>query len=251
MQNIESWKPSKFVRRGGRLRASRDRTHLSKGSRLVTDLVAQFYDGAFARHARGRLLDMGCGAVPLYEAYRDHVSETTCIDWGESLHGGAHLDRECDLTQPIPFPDASFDTILLSDVLEHLPDPQLFWAEASRLLAPGGKLILNVPFYYPVHEAPHDYYRYTAFALRRFAGQAGLSVVELEPIGGAPEILADLLAKLLTGVRLGWGASAVQAMARGLGRTRVGARLSRKTGDRFPFGYVMVAEKPAIGSGTP
>jgi len=250
MRNIESWQPTKFVRRGGRLRASRDRAQLSRGSRLVADLIADYYDSAFARHARGRLLDMGCGAVPLYQAYRDHVDEVTCIDWGQSLHGGAHLDRECDLSQPIPFPDAGFDTILLSDVLEHLPDPQLFWAEAARLLAGGGKLILNVPFYYPVHEEPHDYYRYTQFALRRFAERAGLSVVELAPIGGAPEILADLVAKLLTGVRLGWAASAIQAMTGAFVRTRVGARLSRKTSARFPFGYVMVAEKPVVPTGT-
>jgi len=210
----------------------------------MVGLIADRYQKALPVHARGRLLDMGCGSAPLYGAYRNHVSEVTCVDWANGPHSNQHLDLECDLTAPLPFPNGSFDTILLSDVLEHLPDPKHCWAEVARLLAPGGKLILNVPFYYPIHEEPHDYYRYTRFALRRFAEQAGLSVVELEPIGGAPEILADLLAKLLTGVKLGWGASAIQSIARAFVRTGAGARLSRKTSTRFPFGYFMVAAVP-------
>jgi SAM-dependent methyltransferase len=247
MQNIESWRPTKFVMRRGRLRATKDRAFLSVGSRLVAELVAEFYQNAFPLHARGRLLDMGCGAVPFYAAYRDHVDEVTCIDWTNSRHDISHLDRACDLTQAIPFPDESFDTILLSDVLEHLPEPDCLWREVTRLLAPGGKLIMNVPFYYQLHEEPHDYFRYTQFALERFADRSGLNVIDLKPVGGAPEILADLVSKLLAGTRAGvWPAAWVQSVAMGIGRTRFGARLSRRTSARFPFGYFMVAEKPRI-----
>jgi SAM-dependent methyltransferase len=107
------------------------------------------------------LLDLGCGKVPFYARYREYVSETVCVDWSNSLHGNGHVDAECDLTQELPFADASFDTILLSDVLEHIPAPERLWREMARLLKPGGELLSSVPFFYWLHEEPYDYYRYT------------------------------------------------------------------------------------------
>ena len=68
-------------------------------------------------------MDLGCGTVPLYEAYRALVSAITCVDWGESRHGAGYRDFDCDLNEPLPFADASFDTAVLSDVLEHVRAP--------------------------------------------------------------------------------------------------------------------------------
>ena len=147
MRNEDQWVPTKFVHHKGSLKATKNRDELSVGSRLIASIVADLYGQALPIHATGRLLDMGCGQVPFYAAYRDHVRETVCIDWANSPHRIEHLDMECDLTGEIPFPDASFDTVILSDVLEHLPDPKLCWQEIARLLKPGGKLIMNVPFY--------------------------------------------------------------------------------------------------------
>jgi SAM-dependent methyltransferase len=245
MQNVEQWKPSKYELRGGRLRGSRDRAELSVSSRLVADLVADRYDRALKDHVRGRLLDMGCGKVPLYASYEAFATSVDCIDWASGLHGNAYLDKICDLGGTIPYPDGSFDTIILSDVLEHLPEPMNCWREMNRLLAPGGKVILNVPFYYPLHEAPHDFYRYTEFALRRFAETSGFEVVELEPVGGALEILADVTAKLCAGAKLRPITAAIQACALRFTRTRIGSRLAKKSGERFPLGYFMVARKGA------
>lgn len=251
MRNAEGWKPTKFVVRNWRLSASRDRTQVALGSRLMVGLIADCYQEALPVHARGRLLDMGCGSVPLYGAYRDHVSEVTCVDWKNGPHSSEHLDVECDLAAALPFPDRHFDTILLSDVLEHLSDPKQCWSEAARLLAPGGKFILNVPFYYQVHEEPHDYFRYTEFALRMFARETGFDVVELKAVGGAPEILADILAKLLSKTRFGSGPAAMlQSLTTRFVRSGLGARLSRRTQFRFPFGYFMVAAMPATPSRT-
>lgn len=243
MRNVESWHPTKYVSRNGRLRATTNTGELGAGSRLVADLVAGAYEGALKAHATGRLLDVGCGKVPFYAAYRPFVSDVVCIDWANSPHGVSFLDKECDLTGNIPYADGSFDTILLSDVLEHLPEPMNIWREMNRLLKPGGKLLLNVPFYYQVHEAPHDYYRYTEFALQRFAGQTGFKIEKLVPIGGAMEVLADLTGKLLAGAKLKPLAIAVQSLARWFLGTRVGSGLSKRTGDRFPLGYFMIAIK--------
>lgn len=197
-------------------------------------------------HASGRLLDLGCGKAPLYGVYKTLATEVTCVDWGNSLHQTTHLDQEADLTQPIDLPDQAFDTIILSDVLEHIPVPLDLCREVARLLAPGGKLIMNVPFYYPLHETPYDFYRYTEFALRRFMDDSGMSVIHLEPIGGAVEIVSDIVSKSIMKLPIGGfrAARALQALAWWFARTRLGARLSKKTSTQFPLGYFMVAERP-------
>jgi SAM-dependent methyltransferase len=243
MKNILEWKPSKYVQVRGRLRGTRDRHELAIGSRLIADLVADAYAQAFGVHASGRLLDMGCGKVPFYAAYRAFVSNVECIDWSHSPHGTDFVDKTCDLAGSIPYSDGSFDTILLSDVLEHLPEPINCWREMNRLLSPGGKVLLNVPFYYQIHEEPHDFYRYTEFALRRFAHSTGFEIIELRPIGGALEIFADLSAKLLAGAKLTSLAASVQAAVLAFGRRRLGIKVMRRTSARFPLGYFMVAEK--------
>ena len=215
----------------------------------MADLVAAAYAERLPRHAAGRLIDLGCGKVPLYGTYRDHVDSVTCVDWGDSYHESPHLDHELDLSRPLPFADRSFDTIVLSDVLEHIPEPAPLWGEMARILEPGGRLLMNVPFFYWIHEKPHDYYRYTEFALRRFASGAGFEILELEPIGGAPEILADIHGKHLQSLPVvGFPlARLIQGFTGWFVRQGPGRRLSRRTAVRFPFGYVMVAQKPGAG----
>ena len=215
------------------------------GSFLIADLVAGCYDHAIPQHCAGALLDLGCGHVPLFAAYRTRVAAITCADWGNSLHKNPYLDAEVDLTAPLPFPSGAFDTILLSDVLEHLPEPGLLWREMDRVLRPGGKLIMNVPFYYQIHEAPWDYYRFSRFALARFAQTSGFRVLSLEPIGGLPEVFTDLAAKVLAHFsRPGrWAAWGLQYACLWCLRTPLGRKASRATRERFPLGYFGVFQK--------
>ncbi len=251
MKNRETWKPSKYVYRKGKLRASGDLAEVHAGSRLAADLIASLYGANLPKYARGRLLDLGCGKAPLFEAYRDYVSDNVCVDWTETRHGNEYLDYECDLTKRLPFGDGEFDTLILSDVLEHIPEPEILWREMHRVLAPGGRVLLNVPFCYPLHEEPHDYYRYTEYSLRRFAGRASFEVLLLRPVGGTPEIVADILAKHLQFLPLiGRGlAVMIQRLASAFVGTAPGRRLSEKTGRKYPLGYFLVAEKtgPPVG----
>lgn len=246
MRDAERWTPSKYVMRRGRWRASADPAQVGIGSRLVTDAVAARYQQHLPTYARGRLIDLGCGQVPLFGAYRGLVSEVTCVDWAASPHPSQHLDVETDLSVPLPFADQSFDTVLLSDVLEHVPAPERLWFEMARLLAPGGHAIVNLPFLYGIHEAPHDYGRYTEFALRRFAQTAGLKVVRLDAVGGSAEVLADLLAKHLAQVPLVGRPLAIglQGLVGWFGTGRWGRRFAAFSATRFPLGYFMVAQRP-------
>ena len=250
MRNADRWTETKYVRRRGRLRASRDTAQVGIGSRLISDLVAAAYDRHLPQYARGRLIDLGCGTAPLYGAYRGLVDSVVCVDWANSPHAALYLDSEVDLNGPLPFDAAAFDTLILSDVLEHVAEPAGLWREMARVIAPGGHALINVPFLYGIHEAPHDYARYTEHALRRHAQQAGLTVRLLEPIGGSLHVLADLMAKHLAHVPLVGGllASAVQAPVALLDRFGLGRRIVARTATHFPLGYFMVAERPAAGT---
>jgi SAM-dependent methyltransferase len=253
MNNEAQWKPTKYVVRGGRLRASRDPAQLGVGSRVIADAVAARYGERLPLHARGRLLDLGCGHVPLYAAYRPHVASVTCVDWAHSLHANPFLDQLVDLNGPLPFADGAYETVILSDVLEHLAEPQPLLGEIARVLAPGGRLLMNLPFLYRIHEAPHDYARYTAFALRRFVQRAGLTTLELQPLGGSLAVFADLLGKHLeqAGAPGRWLAAALAGAATALLRRGPLARADRASAEVFPLGYFLVAERPRPRAATP
>ncbi len=243
MKNVEAWRPSKFVPVGGQWRPSPDPQELRRSSRLMGSILCELYPGMIQRHVKGRLLDHGCGKVPLYGMYRDLASEVVCIDWGESLHGTKHVDQIVDLNGPLPFPADSFDTILSNDVMEHIKEPELAWSEMARVLRPEGKLVLSVPFLYCVHEAPYDYHRWTAFKLRAFCEANGLEVLELQPYAGGLEVVLDIVAKhldlhpVLSAVHL-----SIARLLRGIGPIR---RVSDRRKEIFPMGYSMVARKAA------
>lgn len=247
MKNADTWQPTKYVYKGGKLIASRDPKEVGFGSRLIADIVADFYDRSLPKHAKGALLDLGCGKVPLFAAYRNYVTNNICVDWEDTLHKSEHLDLTCDLTQDLPFKDEEFDTIILSDVLEHIPEPEHLWKEMARILAEGGKIILNVPFFYWLHEQPHDYYRYTEFALRRFVQTSGLRLVQLAPAGGVPEIMTDIFSKTVLRLpKIGRSLSIfAQSFASFFIRTGFGGKISTATSHTFPLGYFLIAEKPS------
>ena len=245
MQSIETWVPGKYIYRQSKLAASRDCREVSPGSRLVTDITASLYNKNLKIWAKGRLLDLGCGKVPLYASYKEYVSENTCVDWGNTLHRNEHLDYECDLTKPLPFKDGEYDTVILSDVLEHIPEPRLLLNEISRVLSPGGILFLNVPFFYWLHEEPHDFYRYTEFALTKLAKASGLDVISLTPTGGVPEIISDIYSKAVLRIPLlgKFLAISAQWFTSVFIHTKIGAKFSRATAVKFPLGYFMIAKK--------
>lgn len=245
MKNRDRWKPSKYITTEGRLIASRDSNEVNVGSRLMADTIARFYGKNLRDHAKGKLLDLGCGKVPLFEAYKEFIDENICVDWEKTQHKNEYLDRECDLNAPLPFADGEFDTIILSDVLEHIAEPDRLWKEMARILSPGGKVIVSVPFYYWLHEQPHDYYRYTEYALRRFAERSGLRVIRLESMGGSPEVMADIFSKNILHLPfIGPSLAALtQWFTAGFIRTSPGKKLSDATRTIFPFGYFLVAEK--------
>lgn len=238
MRDTDGWHPSKVTRAAnGTWVANPD--YVRGGSLYAVGLLADALVPVIEREAKGRLLDAGCGDVPYYGVYRARATEVTCIDWEASSHGARHVDRAVDLNGPLPFADAAFDTVLLADVLEHVAAPRTLMAELGRVLAPAGALIVSVPFLYWVHEAPHDYFRYTEYGLRHLCTETGLEVEECEPYGGHPDVLIDLVGKVLArSRRMG---TVYARVCRRLVRTPPAPRLRERTRRTFPLGYVMVA----------
>lgn len=127
----------------------------------------------------GDVLDYGAGNSP----YRSFLRCNRYVTADITQNTDGTIRHLIAPGRPLPEADASFDLILLMDVLEHLPDPDAVITELRRLLRPGGRMIVSVPFLYREHEAPHDYVRYTSFGLRRlFAGHGG-AVLRMSKVG--------------------------------------------------------------------
>lgn len=240
MKNADLWKPSKFIRRSDESYFANPE-YVGVGSRYICNLFVKDYVRLIREHCRGALLDCGCGDVPYYEAYSKLVASVTCIDWEHSLHENPYVDQYVDLNDILPFEGETFDTILVTDVLEHIAEPSLFMREISRITRPGGRVLIMVPFFYWIHEQPHDYYRYSEFALRRFCAQNSLTVVHLNSYGGYPDILLDLFNKRW--IRKESTVRLFLKLTNMISGTRWYRGMRTSTEKMFPLGYCLVAQK--------
>ncbi|WP_338684432.1 class I SAM-dependent methyltransferase [Haloferula helveola] len=132
-----------------------------------------------AAQLTGELLDVGCGQQP-YATYFGHSSKHMACDY-DAARG--NVDFSCP-ADAIPLPDESVDSVLCTEVLEHVPDPMAVWNEFHRILRPGGRVLLTTPQYWPPHELPYDFYRYPEHGLRRLASESGFALLALIPRGG-------------------------------------------------------------------
>jgi SAM-dependent methyltransferase len=141
---------------------------------------------------KGRLLDIGCGKRPYALIYDPLVIASIGTETAFTPHGTAEADAIC-YAEALPFSQDSFDTILCTEVLEHTQQPFLAMQEFSRVLKPGGYLLLSVPFIYPIHEAPHDYWRFTPHGLEAICKQARFKIVNFRTKGGEATTLVIIL----------------------------------------------------------
>jgi ubiquinone/menaquinone biosynthesis C-methylase UbiE len=140
-----------------------------------------------------RILDAGAGELrnkPLC-SHLEYVSQDFCQYEGigntQALQSGkwdtSKIDLVCDIIS-IPEPDNSFDIILCSEVLEHVPDPTKALDEFGRLLKPNGKLILTAPFASMVHLAPYHYCSgFSRYWYEYHLPQRGFDITELTANG--------------------------------------------------------------------
>lgn len=135
-----------------------------------------------------KILDVGAGSCPYRHlfAHCDYRTQDVALLRGEQLrHGGyGQIDYVGDATA-IPAPDAEFDALLCTEMLEHHPEPIRVVHEFGRILKPGGVLLLTAPLGSGIHQEPYHFYGgYTPYWYERFLNEAGFIDIRVEPNEG-------------------------------------------------------------------
>lgn len=138
----------------------------------------------------GRLVDVGCGLQPYRKLLGPKVTEYVGVD------------REGPLCRPdvvgdamnLPFEDATFDSLMSTQVLEHVVDPRKALVSMARVLKPGGRVVLTAPSTWPAHEVPYDFTRFTRFGLQQMFAEAGFEDVSIRAQGGIWATIGQMLA---------------------------------------------------------
>lgn len=170
------------------IRLAKPKTSLNRFDYLVHHYLFRDLREAIAGYAAGNLLDIGCGNKP----YRKWMLEKGCTLTGCDIEQSSEklVDIICPATN-IPLPDASFDTVFSSQVLEHVADHGKMLDECCRLLKPGGYLILSAPMTWEHHEAPYDFFRFTRYGFNHLLTQRGFQVELIKANGGKWALLGQ------------------------------------------------------------
>jgi len=144
-------------------------------SPLIESLIT-----AINQYAKGKVLDIGCGNKP----YRDLLSHCESYIGCDIVQSSEEVvDIVCDATS-IPINNDSIDTVISTQTIEHIGDYKVMLREANRLLKLHGHIIISGPMYWPIHEEPHDYYRFTKFGFKFILEEAGFEIIQIIPNGG-------------------------------------------------------------------
>jgi SAM-dependent methyltransferase len=215
--------------------------------------------------SQSKVLDAGAGIAP----YRQHFAHTQyeSADFCKVGKDYAEINYVCDLSA-IPVPGDNYDDVLLTQVIEHLPDPDGVLRELHRVLKPGGRLWFSGPLFYPEHEQPYDFHRFTQFGLKRLFTAAGFQLEKLEWLEGYAGTVAfqlRLARELLpispsaygggfVGVSAAMGVAAMRPAFAILARLLTAADVRHKwTESGYCKNYCGIARKPstdASGNGT-
>jgi len=147
--------------------------HLTK--RQLASLLIEAAD-----YAHGMIIDIGCGDKPYQAVFSHRVSQYVGVD----LPRPARRKKAADVwgnAMALPFKSNTVDTVLCTEVLEHVPEPSKCFQEISRVLKVGGHLIMTAPQTWGLHEEPYDFFRYTKYGLTHLARTSGLEVEYVKP----------------------------------------------------------------------
>lgn len=138
-------------------------------------------------------MDFGCGSKP----YRSFFNVTEYVGVDFENEGHPHDNEVIDVYydgKKLPFEAAAFDSILCSEVFEHVFNLEEILKELNRVLKMDGKMLVTCPFVWNEHEVPHDYARYTRFALESLLQKAGFEIVAYSKSGNFITTLFQLSA---------------------------------------------------------
>lgn len=164
----------------------------------VQSNVAVFYrDAWIEKQAKkikkgSKILDVGAGTVP-YKKFFSHCTYKThdFVQYKGQTKGPlvenwqyGKIDYVSDINH-IPVKNNTFDVVICTEVFEHIPEPIVAIHEISRILKPGGKLLLTAPLASGLHQEPYHFYGgFTPHFYKRFLPENRLKVVKITPTGG-------------------------------------------------------------------
>lgn len=153
-----------------------------------------------------RILDAGAGEQQFKNlcSHLNYVSQDFAQYDGEGdqrgLQVGSWDQSKIDIVSDIvsiPEPDQAFDAIICTEVFEHLPNPALAVKEFSRLLKPGGSLIITAPFCSLTHFSPYHFYTgFNRYFYEEFLPKNNFEIIELSANGNFFEYLAQEIRRL-------------------------------------------------------
>lgn len=143
----------------------------------------------------GTLLDIGCGEMP----YKEHILQNSSVEKyiGMDFVSGKYADlKKPDMAwdgNKIPLERSSIDCAIATELFEHVPSLEKLLLEIKRVLKPEGTLFFTVPFLWPLHDMPHDEFRYTPFSLKRLLVNSGFDNIDIKAQGGWDASLAQMI----------------------------------------------------------
>jgi len=211
-------------------------------------------------YARGVLLDVGCGQRRHERIFLPAVERYVGLDYPPvsggiwATTGGENVDVWGD-GQRLPIASSSVDTVLCTQVLEHVPEPAQLMSELTRVLKPGGHAIVTAPQEWGIHQEPFDFYRFTRYGLTYLAQKVGLEVAFVRNRGGFWAMLGQRWSAYLydttcrrfrrRGNRVAFLLFAIPVLPLSALSQLIGLGLDRiHYLDRNTLGYVLVARKP-------
>ena len=144
-----------------------------------------------AANRSGAVLDVGCAEQPFRPLIESSGQRYVGMDVVQNRM------RSVDIVSTLEdasSPAEAYPVILCTEVLEHVADIDAAFAGLRRLIAPGGAVVLTVPFVFPLHMEPYDFRRLTLHGVQRLAADHGFTVEASMRLGRLPDVLATLIA---------------------------------------------------------
>ncbi len=204
---------------------------------------------SIAGQMRGAVLEIGAGRKNRRGRFQPPADLADAWLFADlSPDKSPHVLADC---QALPFPDATFDTLLCLEVLEYVAQPELAFAEFARVLRPGALAIVTTPFFHRM-DAPHDRWRFTQAGIMALSKNAGLDAVEIRPQGAALATAVNTLKYCIAVQSLGWKRRLIAWFVRPFLNRLLAwdscdcMSIEKLTG--FATGYMLLAKRPAGGA---
>ncbi|MCE5207213.1 MAG: methyltransferase domain-containing protein [Chloroflexi bacterium] len=197
------------------------------------------------------VLDVGAGRGDFKTLFTRHAY------LGLDIYPYPELDLSVDLIEMCPFNDNSFDLVVLANVIEHVYEYRKLVSRCARLLKPGGRVLITVPFLLKLHQEPVDFHRYTRYTLATLAEENQLEVETLDaytnPLALLDEGIGDTwqyLVKKQTGMRGFTGkarVAVIQRLCNGMKKSFGNGKVKTASTDDDPYvlGYLCEFRKPS------